>query len=104
MFIAGTLRIIENEKLPSQLNDSHVTSSLGKSASMIRSNEDLHSLWINILDRHLMELNSHFQNYSYGIMKAAASLLPTSNAFAQMDELRAASAHYGLAMGAPECF
>lgn len=89
-------------KLPSRLNDSHVTSSLGKSASMIRSNEDLHSLWINILDRHLMELNSRFQNNSYGIMKAAASLLPTSNAFAQMEELRAASAHYGLAIGDPE--
>lgn len=89
-----------NKKLPARLSDSHVTSTVGRCAP-IRSDLDLQSLWISILDRQLMELN-RFQNDSYGIMKAAASLLPGSDAFGQMEILQVPSKHYGLGVEGPE--
>ncbi len=76
-----------NRKLPARLSDSHVTSTVGRCA-VIRRDLDLQSLWISILDRQLMELNNRFQSDSYGIMKAAASLLPGSDAFGQMEILQ----------------
>ncbi|ROL48817.1 hypothetical protein DPX16_22336 [Anabarilius grahami] len=42
------------------------------------------------------------QNDSYGIMKAAASLLPGSDAFGQMEILQVPSKHYGLGVEGPE--
>lgn len=90
-----------NKKLPARLSDSHVTSTVGRCAP-IRSDLDLQSLWISILDRQLMELNNRFQNDSYGIMKAAASLLPGSDAFGQLEILQVPSKHYGLGVEGPE--
>lgn len=90
-----------NKKLPARLSDSHVTSTVGRCAP-IRSDLDLQSLWISILDRQLMELNNRFQNDSYRIMKAAASLLPGSDAFGQMEILQVPSKHYGLGVEGPE--
>ncbi|KAF4114239.1 hypothetical protein G5714_004462 [Onychostoma macrolepis] len=42
-------------------------------------------------DRQLMELNNRFQSDSYEIKKAAASLLPRSDAFGQMEILQSSS-------------
>ncbi len=90
-----------NRKLPARLSDSHVTSTVGRCA-VIRRDLDLQSLWISILDRQLMELNNRFQSDSYGIMKAAASLLPGSDAFGQMEILQVPCKHYGLGVEGPE--
>jgi len=87
-----------NRKLPARLSDSHVTSTLGRCVS-IRSDLDLQSLWI---DRQLTEFNNRFQSDSYGIMKAAASLLPRSDAFGQMEILQVPSKHYGFGVEGPE--
>lgn len=78
-----------------------MTSTVGRCA-VIRSDLDLQSLWISILDRQLMELNNRFQSDSYGIMKAAASLLPGSDAFGQMEILQVPCKHYGLGVEGPE--
>ena len=86
-----------NRKLPAKFADSHVAYTVGRCAP-IRSDSDLQSLWIMILDRQLVELNNHFQSDSYGIMKVAASLLPVSDAFCQLDTLCALSRHYGLGL------
>ncbi|KAJ8355564.1 hypothetical protein SKAU_G00183580 [Synaphobranchus kaupii] len=76
--------------------------SVGRPAPIIRSDLDLQSSWISILDRQLMELNNRFQGDSYGIMKAAATLLPASDSFGQMEILQAPSKHYGPAVEGPE--
>lgn len=90
-----------NRKLPSRLADSHVTSTVGRCAP-IRSDSDLNSLWNMVLDRQLMELNNRFQHDSYGIMKAAASLMPAPGARFQLDALREACGHYGIEMDTSE--
>jgi hypothetical protein len=49
-----------------------------------------------------MELNNRFQRDSYGIMKAAASLMPAPDARYQLDALREASGHYGIELDTSE--
>lgn len=64
----------------------HVTSPVGRGAS-VRTNPDLHTIWISSLDRQLVELNNRFQKGTYGIMSTTASLLFASDTFGQMDFL-----------------
>lgn len=61
---------VRYRKLPAKFADSHVASTVGRSAP-VRRDSDLKSLWIMILDRQLIEPNNRFQNDSYGIMKAS---------------------------------
>ena len=53
------LAVSREHKLPSKLNTSVVTTTLGKT-SAIKSNNDLKALWNCVLDRQISELNYRF--------------------------------------------
>lgn len=77
--------------------DTVVTTSLGKTSSL-KSNTDLRQMWNAILDRQITELNCRLQEDSYGIIRAAASLLPGCATFGELQLLRSLSKHYGISI------
>lgn len=50
------------------------------------------------LDRQLNELDSRFQNDSYGIMKASAACLPRADSFGQVTAIQPPCTHYGISV------
>lgn len=84
-------------KLPVKLADSVVTTSLGKTSS-IKSDSDLRQLWNNILDRQITELNSRFQEDTYGIMQAAASFSKESQTCGLKEQLKTTCDHYAISI------
>lgn len=88
-------------QLPARLKDTVVTTSLGKSSS-IKTNEDLRQMWNALLDRQIMELDSRFRDDTYGIMHAAASLIPGSTTFGIQELLRDPCKLFGIVIEEPE--
>ncbi|MGH0120104.1 UNVERIFIED_CONTAM: hypothetical protein FKN15_062794 [Acipenser sinensis] len=82
-------------KLPNKLSDLLITSTVGKSSS-IQCNADLRHLFNEILDRQISELNSRFQEYVHGMMKASADCWPTSETFGQRESLQPTCSLYGI--------
>lgn len=70
-----------------------VTTSLGKATS-VRNGDDLRHIWNDFLDRQLTEMDNHFQEDQYGILRAAATFLPQSKTFAQKKPLLTPCGHY----------
>ncbi|KAI4820084.1 hypothetical protein KUCAC02_028076 [Chaenocephalus aceratus] len=74
---------------------------MGK-ATAVRDNSDLRRLYNDILDRQIMELDTRFQADSYGLMKAAAACMPSSETFGEMAAIQSPSAHFGITVEAAE--
>lgn len=77
---------LQKRKLPQKFGDSVVTSTPGKTAS-VRSDTDLRQIWNIALDAQISEMNNHFQEDTYGIMKTAATCLPGSTIFGSRELL-----------------
>ncbi|KAL7395745.1 hypothetical protein ABVT39_022378 [Epinephelus coioides] len=80
-------------KLPARLSNTHVDSTLGKSAP-IQQNSDLQKLWNDILDKQMVELNTRFKPDTYGFMRATAACLPRSDTFGDKALIQPACAHF----------
>uniref|UniRef100_A0A3B4VA62 TTF-type domain-containing protein n=1 Tax=Seriola dumerili TaxID=41447 RepID=A0A3B4VA62_SERDU len=77
------------------LESTYVDSTVGKS-SPVQQNSDLQNIWNDILDKQLMELNSHFKPDSYGFMKATAACMPHSETFGDKAHTQQACAHFSI--------
>ncbi|KAI9525244.1 hypothetical protein NQZ68_009924 [Dissostichus eleginoides] len=67
-----------SRKLPSRLQGSVVTASLGKS-TRVRSDHDLRAILNQLIDCQLNELSARFHNDVYGLMTSTATLLAPSS-------------------------
>ncbi|KAF3850488.1 hypothetical protein F7725_012260 [Dissostichus mawsoni] len=65
---------VRSRKLPSRLQGSVVTASLGKS-TRVRSDHDLRAILNQRIDCQLNELSARFHNDGYGLMTSTATLL-----------------------------
>ncbi|KAI9534217.1 hypothetical protein NQZ68_014513 [Dissostichus eleginoides] len=65
---------VRSRKLPSRLQGSVVTASLGKS-TRVRSDHDLRAILNQRIDCQLNELSARFHNDAYGLMTSTATLL-----------------------------
>ncbi len=73
-----------SQKLPSRLEGSVVTASLGKS-TRAKTDHDLRAILSQIIDCQLNELSAGFSSDAYGLMKSAATLLaPASSSDSSM--------------------